>query len=138
MENIDLTFADEARGAVARKAIEHKTGARGLRSILESILIETMFDLPGLEGVEEVVISREVVEGTARPLYIYADRSVGNQRHGVLTYRTRRTLPFVFEQIFRLDMAEDLAAAAVFPSGRCSRRPRRRSRLRSGSSRPPS
>jgi ATP-dependent Clp protease ATP-binding subunit ClpX len=85
MENIDLTFADEARGAVARKAIEHKTGARGLRSILESILIETMFDLPGLEGVEEVVISREVVEGTARPLYIYADRSVGKQRHGVLT-----------------------------------------------------
>ena len=47
----------------------------GLRSILESILLETMFDLPGLEGVEEVVISREVVEGTARPLYIYADRS---------------------------------------------------------------
>jgi ATP-dependent Clp protease ATP-binding subunit ClpX len=85
MENIDLTFADEARGAVARKAIEHKTGPRGLHSILESILIETMFDLPGLEGVEEVVISREVVEGTARPLYIYVDRSVGKQRHGVLT-----------------------------------------------------
>jgi ATP-dependent Clp protease ATP-binding subunit ClpX len=75
MENIGLTFADEALGAVARKAIERKTGARGLRSILESILLETMFDLPGLEGVEEVVISREVVEGTARPLYIYADRS---------------------------------------------------------------
>src|SRR5712675_171278 len=75
MENIELTFADEALGAVARRAIERKTGARGLRSILESILLETMFDLPGLEGVEEVVISREVVEGTARPLYIYADRS---------------------------------------------------------------
>src|SRR6201987_3563450 len=75
MENIELTFADEALGAVARKAIERKTGARGLRSILESILLETMFVLPGLEGVEEVVISREVVKGTARPLYIYADRS---------------------------------------------------------------
>src|SRR6188768_2094506 len=75
MENIELTFADEALGAVARRAIERKTGARGLRSILESILLETMFDLPGLEGVEEVVISREVVEGTARPLYIYADRA---------------------------------------------------------------
>jgi ATP-dependent Clp protease ATP-binding subunit ClpX len=75
MENIELTFADEALGAVARKAIERKTGARGLRSILESILLETMFDPPGPEGVEEVVISREVVEGTARPLYIYADRS---------------------------------------------------------------
>src|ERR671939_539138 len=75
MENIELTFADEALGAVARKAIERKTGARGLRSILESILLETMFDLPGLEGVEEVVVSREVDEGTARPLYIYADRA---------------------------------------------------------------
>jgi ATP-dependent Clp protease ATP-binding subunit ClpX len=75
MENVELTFADEALGAVARKAIERKTGARGLRSILESILLETMFDLPGLEGVEEVVISREVVDATARPLYIYADRA---------------------------------------------------------------
>ncbi len=52
-----------------------KTGARGLRSIMEGILLDTMFELPSLEGVEEVVISREVVEGTARPLYIYADRS---------------------------------------------------------------
>jgi ATP-dependent Clp protease ATP-binding subunit ClpX len=55
--------------------IERRPRAPVLRSILESILLETMFDLPGLEGVEEVVISREVVEGTARPLYIYADRS---------------------------------------------------------------
>src|ERR1700721_189582 len=54
MENVELTFADEALGAVARKAIERKTGARGLRSILESILRETMFDLPGLEGGAEV------------------------------------------------------------------------------------
>src|SRR5438105_141768 len=75
MENIELTFADEALGAVARKAIDRKTGARGLRSIMEGILLDTMFDLPSLEGVEEVVISKEVVEGTARPLYIYADRA---------------------------------------------------------------
>jgi ATP-dependent Clp protease ATP-binding subunit ClpX len=75
MEGIGLTFADEALSAIARKAIERKTGARGLRSILESILLDTMFELPSLEGVEEVVISREVVEGTARPLYIYADRA---------------------------------------------------------------
>src|ERR687892_490333 len=75
MESIDLTLAEEALGAVARRAIERKTGARGLRSIMEAILLDTMFDLPSLEGVEEVVISREVVEGTARPLYIYADRA---------------------------------------------------------------
>ena len=56
------------------KAIERKTGARGLRSIMEGILLDTMFDLPGLDGVEEVVIWREVVDGKARPLYIYADR----------------------------------------------------------------
>jgi len=62
-------------GAIVRKKIERKTGARGLRSIMESILLDTMFDLPSLEGVEEVVISKEVVEGTARPLYIYADRA---------------------------------------------------------------
>jgi ATP-dependent Clp protease ATP-binding subunit ClpX len=75
MESIDLTLAEEALGAIARKAIDRKTGARGLRSIMEAILLDTMFDLPSLEGVEEVVISKEVVEGTARPLYIYADRS---------------------------------------------------------------
>src|SRR6202162_4547132 len=75
MESIDLTLAEEALGAIARKAIERKTGARGLRSIMEGILLDTMFDLPSLEGVEEVVISKEVVEGTARPLYIYADRN---------------------------------------------------------------
>src|SRR6187399_1886600 len=75
MESIDLTLAEEALGAIARKAIDRKTGARGLRSIMEGILLDTMFELPSLEGVEEVVISKEVVEGTARPLYIYADRS---------------------------------------------------------------
>ncbi|QOG19215.1 ATP-dependent Clp protease ATP-binding subunit ClpX [Bradyrhizobium sp. SEMIA] len=86
MENIELTFADEALGAVARKAIERKTGARGLRSILEAILLETMFDLPSLEGVEEVVISREVVEGTARPLYVYADRSDRAVKRSAMAY----------------------------------------------------
>src|SRR5262249_9948295 len=50
------------------------TGARGLRSIMEGILLDTMFDLPSLEGVEEVVISKQVVEATGRPLYIHADR----------------------------------------------------------------
>jgi hypothetical protein len=48
------------------------TGARGLRSIMEGILLDTMFDLPGLEGVEKVVISRDVVKGTSPPLYIYS------------------------------------------------------------------
>ena len=67
--------AEEALGAIARKAIARKTGARGLRSIMEGILLDTMFDLPSLEGVEGVVISREVLEGAAQPLYIYAARA---------------------------------------------------------------
>ena len=75
MENVDLTVPTEALKAIADKAFERNTGARGLRSIMERILLDTMFELPGLEGVEEVVISKEVVEETARPLYIYADRA---------------------------------------------------------------
>jgi ATP-dependent Clp protease ATP-binding subunit ClpX len=75
MENVDLSVKEDAFRAIARKAIERKTGARGLRSIMENILLETMFDLPGLEGVTEVVLSGEVVEGKARPLYIYSDRA---------------------------------------------------------------
>jgi ATP-dependent Clp protease ATP-binding subunit ClpX len=75
MENVDLTLAEDALAAISRKAIERKAGARGLRSIMEILLLDTMFDLPGLEGVERVVISKQVVEGTARPLYIYADRA---------------------------------------------------------------
>ena len=74
MEEVDLNFTEDALKAVALKAINRKTGARGLRSILESILLETMFELPGLDDVEEIAINGEVVEGRAKPLYIYADR----------------------------------------------------------------
>jgi ATP-dependent Clp protease ATP-binding subunit ClpX len=74
MEGVDLKLAEEALNAIARKAIGRKTGARGLRSIMEGILLDTMFDLPSLEGVEEVVISQEVVEGTAQSLYICTAR----------------------------------------------------------------
>ncbi|MGE0253988.1 MAG: ATP-dependent Clp protease ATP-binding subunit ClpX [Alphaproteobacteria bacterium] len=74
MEGVDLSFQDDALAAVARKAIARKTGARGLRSILEQILLDTMFELPSLDGVDEVVVNREVVEGNGSPLYIYADR----------------------------------------------------------------
>ncbi len=74
MENVHLTFNDDALKVISKKAIARKTGARGLRSIMEGILLDTMFDLPGLEGVEEVVVNGEVAEGRAKPLYIYADR----------------------------------------------------------------
>ena len=74
MEEVRLNFTQGALETIARKAVQRKTGARGLRSIMENILLDTMFDLPGLEGVEEVVINREVSEDHAKPLYIYADR----------------------------------------------------------------
>ncbi|MDG2243929.1 MAG: ATP-dependent Clp protease ATP-binding subunit ClpX [Rhodospirillaceae bacterium] len=74
MEDVSLGFTDDALGVIAKKAIARKTGARGLRSILEGILLDTMFDLPSLDGVEEIVVNGEVTEGRAKPLYIYADR----------------------------------------------------------------
>jgi len=74
MEDVKLAFTDDAMGAIARKAIARKTGARGLRSILEDVLLHTMFELPGMEGVEEVVVNEEVIEGKAKPLFIYSDR----------------------------------------------------------------
>ncbi len=74
MEDVTLKFAEDSYKTIAEKAIARKTGARGLRSIMEAILLESMFELPGLDGVEEIVINSEVVEGRAQPLYIYTDR----------------------------------------------------------------
>ncbi len=74
MDDVSLEFAEDAFKAIAEKAVAHKTGARGLRSIMEAILLESMFELPGLDGVEEIVINREVVEGRAQPFYTYTDR----------------------------------------------------------------
>ncbi|CAN5397530.1 ATP-dependent Clp protease ATP-binding subunit ClpX [soil metagenome] len=77
MESVKLKFSDDALKAVAQKAILRKTGARGLRSILEIVLLDTMYDLPSLDGVDEVVINREVIEGRAQPLYVHGERKEG-------------------------------------------------------------
>ncbi|MBO20752.1 MAG: ATP-dependent Clp protease ATP-binding subunit ClpX [Rhodospirillaceae bacterium] len=74
MEGVELSFAEDSLRAISKKAIARKTGARGLRSIMENILLDTMFDLPGMDGVEEVVINGEVVDGNAAPLHIYSDK----------------------------------------------------------------
>jgi ATP-dependent Clp protease ATP-binding subunit ClpX len=74
MEDVQLTFSEDALVSISRRAIERKTGARGLRSIMEAILLDSMFELPGLKGVEEIVISPEVVDGNAKPLRIYSER----------------------------------------------------------------
>ena len=70
-ENVKLEFTDDALKLIAQKAIERTTGARGLRSILENILLDTMYTLPGVEGVNEIVVNSEVIENNSKPLYIY-------------------------------------------------------------------
>jgi len=80
MEDTKLTIKEDALVAIAKKAIKRKTGARGLRSILEGILLDTMFDLPGMDNVEEVVITKEVVEGSGQPLMIYADKDEDDKK----------------------------------------------------------
>lgn len=74
METVKLGFTDDALVQVAKKAIDRKTGARGLRSILESILLDTMFDLPGMDGVDEVMIDKDVIDGRKEPIRVYAKK----------------------------------------------------------------
>ncbi len=74
MEGAKLTFTEDALKAVATRAIQRKTGARGLRSIMESILLMTMYDLPGRDDVDEVGVNGEVAEGRGQPLFIYGER----------------------------------------------------------------
>ncbi|MCP4820067.1 MAG: ATP-dependent Clp protease ATP-binding subunit ClpX [Shimia sp.] len=73
LEDAQLTFTDDALSAIAKRAIERKTGARGLRSILEDILLDTMFELPGMDSVTEVVVNEEAVNSSAAPLMIHGD-----------------------------------------------------------------
>jgi ATP-dependent Clp protease ATP-binding subunit ClpX len=74
MEDAKLTFTDDALSSIAKKAIERKTGARGLRSILELILLDTMFDLPGNNDIDEVIIDKDVSEGRKEPVLVYAQK----------------------------------------------------------------
>ena len=73
MEDVKLTYTDDALVATAKRAIERKTGARGLRSIMENILLDTMFDLPSMDGVDEVLIDKDVVEGRKEPVRVYSE-----------------------------------------------------------------
>ncbi len=74
IEGVKLTFQPESLVEVAKKAIERNTGARGLRSILENLLLDTMFELPGMEGVEEVVVKAEHVINNSPPVLVYSDK----------------------------------------------------------------
>ncbi len=71
MEGVDLEFREEGVRAIARKAMHRKTGARGLRTILESILLDTMYDLPSLKSVQKVVVDESVVSGHSKPYIVF-------------------------------------------------------------------
>ena len=74
MENVKLSFTKDALSSIADLSIRKKTGARGLRSILESILLDTMYKLPVIEGLEEIVVNSEVVINNREPLQIFTDK----------------------------------------------------------------
>ncbi len=74
MEDVELEIRPPALSAIAKKALERKTGARGLRSIIEHALLDTMYELPGMENVEKVVIDENMINGETPPLLIYADQ----------------------------------------------------------------
>jgi ATP-dependent Clp protease ATP-binding subunit ClpX len=78
MEDVKLTFTEDALRSIAKRAIARKTGARGLRSILEEVLLDTMFELPSMTGVEEVVVNDDCIMRKAEPLLIYAERGEGS------------------------------------------------------------
>ncbi|MFZ4762303.1 MAG: ATP-dependent Clp protease ATP-binding subunit ClpX [Alphaproteobacteria bacterium] len=82
MEDVKLGFNEDALKVIARKAIERKTGARGLRSIMEGILLDPMFDLPGSETIKEVIINKESAEKKAEPLYIYEKEKEKEKKDG--------------------------------------------------------
>jgi ATP-dependent Clp protease ATP-binding subunit ClpX len=79
MEGVELEFREDALGAIARKAMKRKTGARGLRSIMENILLDTMYELPSMENVSKVVIDEAVIRGDAEPYLIYENANFTKQ-----------------------------------------------------------
>jgi ATP-dependent Clp protease ATP-binding subunit ClpX len=82
MDQVQLEFTEDALKAIAQKAIGRQTGARGLRSILEDILLDSMYDLKALEQVDQIVVNQETVEKRSEPLKIYASKSMGKKVGG--------------------------------------------------------
>jgi ATP-dependent Clp protease ATP-binding subunit ClpX len=72
MDGVDLEFTKEAIEKVADLAIERNTGARGLRSIMEAVMLDIMYEIPAMEGLTKVIITKELVEGTGKAEYVFA------------------------------------------------------------------
>jgi ATP-dependent Clp protease ATP-binding subunit ClpX len=89
MEGVELEFRDNALIAIAKRALERRTGARGLRSIIEHALLDIMFDLPSLSNVQKVVVDEGTINGDAKPLLIYSDQpKVAGGQHSVVFSRS--------------------------------------------------
>ena len=82
MEDVELEFREDALLAIAKAAIKRKTGARGLRSIIEHALLDSMFDLPGIENLQKVVVDEKCIAGEGKPLLIYADTEKQSAKAG--------------------------------------------------------
>jgi ATP-dependent Clp protease ATP-binding subunit ClpX len=82
MESVELDFRESALKAVARKAMERNTGARGLRSIIENVLLDTMYRVPSEKGVSKVVIDESVINGESEPLLIYETQETPKSASG--------------------------------------------------------
>ena len=74
MEGVELAFEEAALNLIVEKAIARKTGARALRSIVESILLDIMYELPGVENIDKCLVTKDTVEKGEKPLYIESDR----------------------------------------------------------------
>ncbi len=79
LEDVELKFTDDALMALAREAMARKTGARGLRAILEDLMLDTMYELPSMHGVKECIINADAVESKHQPLMVYAHQKAGNE-----------------------------------------------------------
>jgi ATP-dependent Clp protease ATP-binding subunit ClpX len=82
MEGVQMELREDALGGIARKAMERKTGARGLRTIMEQVLLDTMYDLPSMDHVSKVVIDASVIAGDNKPFLIYDGISMEKQAAG--------------------------------------------------------
>jgi ATP-dependent Clp protease ATP-binding subunit ClpX len=78
MEGVDLTFTEEALSAIAKKALEKRTGARGLRSIIESCMLDVMYDIPSNTSIKEVIITPDVVNGSQSPIKVFHNEAVAS------------------------------------------------------------
>ena len=111
LDGVELVFEDEALMAVARKAMERKTRARGLRSIIEEILLDTMFDIPGATDVKQCIVSEDVVAGTAQPKLIKAQRKNAEQRRVRLNIKLnseKERRPHTWRHLFLVTLGEDV------------------------------